>query len=242
MTSQKYKKSKSGDKIETQESMDHVQAEYVDQRTAIFENMKRVAKTVVRTFGRNCEIAIHDFQDLEHSLIHLEGTVTGRSLGAPITNLVVKAWRKEGDTVNDIVNYPSTSRSGHRLKSSTTFIRDNSGIVIGAFCVNFDLTELDSIQNVIDDISRMESDDKNINETFATYINETTDAVMDAAIKKAGKHPAAMKKDEKLEFIRILDDEGAFLIKGMVGHIAKTMGVSIYTVYSYMRQIKGDSR
>lgn len=213
------------------------------ERAAIFANMKEVARTVVRTFGRNCEIALHDFRDLECSLIHLEGTVTGRKLGAPITNLVIKAWRKEGDAVRDIVNYPSTSRGGHRLKSSTSFLRDGAGRVIGAFCINFDLSEFEAMQSAIEDLTRLDSqEDKGVGETFAAYINETNDAVMEAAIRKAGKHPSGMSREEKLEFIRILDEEGAFLIKGMVGYVAQAMNVSIYTVYNYMRQIKNGQR
>lgn len=213
------------------------------ERAAIFENLKGVARTVVRTFGRNCEIALHDFQDLEHSLVHLEGTVTGRKLGAPITNLVIKAWRKDGDAVRDLVNYPSTSRGGHHLKSSTSFIRDGAGRVIGAFCLNFDLSEFEAMQSAIEDLTRVDtSEDKGVGETFAAYINETNDAVMEAAIRKAGKHPSGMNREEKLEFIRILDEEGAFLIKGMVGYVAQVMNVSIYTIYNYMRQIKSGQR
>ncbi len=213
------------------------------ERAIIFENMKQVARTVVSTFGRNCEIALHDFQDLEHSLVHLEGTVTGRNLGAPITNLVIKAWRKEGDAVRDLVNYPSTSRGGHRLKSSTSFLRDGAGRVIGAFCLNFDLSEFEAMHSAIDDLTRVDSlEDKGVGETFAAYINETNDAVMEAAIRKAGRHPSGMNRSEKLEFIRILDGEGAFLIKGMVSYVATAMNVSIYTVYNYMRQIKGGQR
>lgn len=212
------------------------------ERTAIFENLKRVAATVVRTFGRNCEIAIHDFRDLERSLVHLEGTVTGRKLGAPITNLVIRAWRNEGDAVRDMVNYPSKARSGHNLKSSTTFVRNAAGQVIGAFCINFDLTELEAIQGAIGDLGRVEGEDKGLSETFAAYVNETNEAVMAAAIAKAGKHPSVMSREEKLEFIRILDEEGAFLIKGMVNYVAKTLSVTIYTVYNYLRQIKGSQR
>ncbi len=212
------------------------------ERAIIFENMKQIARTVVRTFGRNCEIALHDFQDLEHSLIHLEGTITGRKLGAPITNLVIKAWRKEGDAVRDMVNYPSTSRGGHRLKSSTSFIRDSAGRVIGAFCINFDLSEFEAAQSAIEDLTRVDTqENKGVGETFAAYINETNDAVMEAAIRQAGKHPSIMNREEKIELIRILDGEGAFLIKGMVSYVAQAINVSIYTVYNYIRQVKNGS-
>ena len=64
-----------------------------EEERAIFANAIRQARMLQRTLGPLCEVAIHDFRDLEHSLIHLEGSLTGRKLGAPITNIVVKAWR-----------------------------------------------------------------------------------------------------------------------------------------------------
>ena len=67
---------------------------------------------------------------------------------------------------------------------------------------------------------------------------DTSLAILEAAIRRAGKHPSLMNREEKKDFIRILDEEGAFLIKGVVQHVAKEMQVSIYTVYNYMRQIK----
>ncbi len=89
--------------------------------------------------------------------------------------------------------------------------------------------------------SPVEGEDK-VERDVRAYVNETNEAVMAAAIAKAGKHPSVMNREEKLEFIRILDEEGAFLIKGMVNYVAKTLSVTIYTVYNYLRQIKGSQR
>lgn len=49
----------------------------------IFANAVRVAGMVARTLGPFCEVAVHDFSDMQHSLIHLEGSLTGRRVGAP---------------------------------------------------------------------------------------------------------------------------------------------------------------
>lgn len=94
-----------------------------EEERAIFANAIRQARMLQRTLGPLCEVAIHDFRDLEHSLIHLEGSLTGRKLGAPITNIVVKAWRQQGDDVADIVGYPSSTPGGKSLKTSTSFLR-----------------------------------------------------------------------------------------------------------------------
>ncbi len=90
---------------------------------SIFENMKRVADGIVSTFGRNCEVAIHDLSDLNHSLIYMAGSVTGRSRGAPITDLVLQALRREGEGIRDMANYRARTGDGKTLKSSSTFIK-----------------------------------------------------------------------------------------------------------------------
>lgn len=42
-------------------------------------------KGLAETFGSNCEVVLHDFSDLQHSIIAIEnGHVTGRSLGSPM--------------------------------------------------------------------------------------------------------------------------------------------------------------
>ncbi len=204
----------------------------------LFTNLKNLARPIAQTFGRNCEVVLHDFRDFEHSLIHIEGNVTNRQLGAPITNLVVKAWRNEGDTVRDFVNYSSVTKSGRALKCSTSFIRNSAGKVFGAMCINYDIVEFENCLRSLQNFVRVESQESGVTETFATYLGETSEAVIEGAVREAGKHPANMSRQERLEFIRILDKNGAFLIKGVVHQLARVLNVSIYTVYNYMRQVK----
>ena len=41
----------------------------VNERDCIFLSVKNIAAATAKTFGRNCEVAIHDFERLQHSLI-----------------------------------------------------------------------------------------------------------------------------------------------------------------------------
>lgn len=147
--------------------------------------------------GPLCEVAIHDFRDLEHSLIHLEGSLTGRKLGAPITNIVVKAWRQQGDDVADIVGYPSSTPGGKSLKSSTSFLRRADGRVIGAFCMNIDLSDLLHFQAVLHPLLHVDPLERDVSETFAACTGDTSLAILEAAIRRAGKHPSLMNREEK---------------------------------------------
>ena len=218
------------------------------ERDALFRNLGQLAETLVRTLGCNCEVAVHDFRDTEHSLVHISGNLTGRSPGAPITNLVVmKAWKAEGDAVRNIANYLTTTATGRILKSSTCFIRDAKGSVIGAVGINLDLTAFRAVQSGIESLVRLEDStgdqqeeraENRGREDFIAYLVETNDAVLEAAVRKAGKHPSTMNRKEKFDFVRLLEAEGAFLVKGMVATVARTMNISIYTVYKYLRRIK----
>ncbi|MBW1920744.1 MAG: PAS domain-containing protein, partial [Deltaproteobacteria bacterium] len=42
----------------------------MDEKEYVFDLLKRVADGVVRTFERNCEVAIHDLANLRHSFIY----------------------------------------------------------------------------------------------------------------------------------------------------------------------------
>lgn len=60
---------------------------------------------IVKMFGDRCEVAVHDFTNLQHSLIHLAGNVTGRKIDPPITDLVLNELTKKQEDVQDIPSY-----------------------------------------------------------------------------------------------------------------------------------------
>jgi predicted transcriptional regulator YheO len=214
----------------------------MDERDCIFESFKNIAAAISKTFGRNCEIAVHDFNRLPNSLIHIEGKVTRRKPGAPITDLVLRKLRREGNNVNDIYNYKTIDKGGDVIKSSTAFIRDSSGKVIGAFCINFRIVDYLNAISMLQEFTQLSNTHEEARmETFASSLNETIESMLEKAIKKAGKQPATMTKEEKVRLVATLEYEGAFLIKGSVGFVAKAMGVSIYTVYNYLKKVRSSS-
>ncbi len=216
--------------------------EFMEERDCIFTSLKNIAAAMVKTFGRNCEIAIHDLNLLPNSLIYIEGELTQRKPGAPVTDLVLRALRREGNDVADICNYKTIAKGGAVLKSSTAFIRDSSGKVIGAFCINFRIVDyLNAISMLQDFTQTSNANGVGRLETFASSLNETIEALLETAIKKAGKQPATMTKEEKVSLVASLEYAGAFLIKGAVDFAAKAMGVSKYTVYNYLKEVRSST-
>ncbi|WP_204278824.1 PAS domain-containing protein, partial [Enterobacter hormaechei] len=71
------------------------------------------------------------FEDLRHSVIHIvNGHVTGRSLGAPVTNIALEKLSKFNRTDQMWEVYFNT-KSVRPFKSSSTLIVNNAGTPIG---------------------------------------------------------------------------------------------------------------
>lgn len=206
---------------------------------AIISNLIRTAQVIAETFGRNCEVAVHDLSNLNKSLIFIAGNITQRKPGAPITDLVVKILHQEGDQAKDMVGYKSITKDGRILKSSTTFIRNSQGKIIAALCINFDITDFQQIQTAIGDLINLScqtSDEKK--ETFTSTVHETIDSLVAQSVEIVGKPPANMQMEDKIKFVATMEQKGAFLIKGSVDYIATILGVSKFTVYNYLQRVR----
>ena len=47
-----------------------------------------------------------------------------------------------------------------------------------------------------------------------------------------------LRREEKLELIRFMDQRGIFLLKGAVDQVGSRMGISRVTVYSYIDEVR----
>lgn len=210
-----------------------------EEKKLLLENLIDIANVIVETFGKNCEVAVHDLDDLQKSLVYISGNVTKRKPGAPITDLVVKALRKEGNEVKNITNYRTSTVDGRPIKSSTCFSRNSNGEVVCALCINFEITEYLNSISMIENFIRVDSkkhQDKA--ETFASLPNETISSLFDEAVAQIGKQPTTMTAEEKIKLVEKLEYKGAFMIKGAVDQIALAMGVSKFSVYSYLKKVR----
>ncbi|MTI85865.1 MAG: transcriptional regulator [Firmicutes bacterium] len=198
-----------------------------------------VAEGLAKTFGSNCEVVIHDLRIPEASLIYVAGTVTGRQIGAPVTNIVLENIKKFGSQCKDIIGYKNITKEGRILKSSTIFARDADGNIIGCLCINYDVTELLIHKNHLEQfISFGDHRDSNhaSGELFASDVSEVLESMIDQVISKMGKPIPGMQKDDKIKVVLELDDKGVFLIKGAIDKVAAMLGVSRYTIYNYLEE------
>ncbi|WDV44436.1 helix-turn-helix transcriptional regulator [Clostridiaceae bacterium M8S5] len=209
---------------------------------SVIENInfyKSLMSNIARQFGSNCEVILHDFSnsEFENTVVEVQnGHVTGREVGNSPTNLFFESYKKNKD---DAKPYITTTEDGKVIKSTTTHIRNKKGDIIGAICINFDISHLILAENAIKSIS-----DYNLNndkrETFTKNVTELLDQSLYECEQFIGKPPSLMTKEEKLKVLEFLDDNGIFLISKSSNRVCNFLGISKYTLYNYLDEIRSN--
>ena len=103
---------------------------------------QRLLDMLQQQFGEKSEIILHDLTgDYNHSIVSIRnGYITDRKVGDCGSNLGLEVLRgtvKDGDRYNYVIN----AQDGKLLRSSTMFLKDDDGKIIGSLCINTDITE-----------------------------------------------------------------------------------------------------
>jgi predicted transcriptional regulator YheO len=207
------------------------------------EFLKRLAKGIVAIFGKRCEVVIHDFTDISSSLVHIEGDISQRSVGAPITDFAYKLVSDFGNDAPDRLGYRNTLDNGKVIKCSTMFVRDDEGTIEGCIGINFDVSDFVFLSKAFFEFDALKTavngnGSDHPKEHFAKNFPETMESIIDGMLADYRKVPTMMNREEKKQFVHKLDKSGVFNIKGAVNYLAKVLGVSRYTVYSYLKEVR----
>lgn len=203
--------------------------------------LKQIAAGFAKEFGSNCEIVIHDLQaeNLEHSIVHIEnGQVTNRQIGDGSSKVVLKTidmLKKNPEGLTDHLGYLTKTASGQILKSSTMYIRDETGEIRYLLSLNYDITNLMLIDQTVKSLIETEDSTKDKPpEQIVSNVTDLLDQLIEQSVALIGKPAALMNKEEKVTAIRFLNDAGAFLITKSGDKVSKYFGISKFTLYSYI--------
>ena len=102
-----------------------------------------------KAMGPNTEIVLHDLDVPDKSIMAIaNGHISGRQLGGPVTDFAL--WfMKQGDAaaIPMMTGYRAVNAEGKICRSSSYFIRDDSGHMRGMLCINVDVSELVHIRD-----------------------------------------------------------------------------------------------
>ena len=196
-----------------------------------------IANMIAKTFGRQCEVVIHDLSIPQNSVVYtLNNHVTGRQIGQSFEHLVKEVLLSKNFDGDCTANYMTVIKDGREIKSSTTLLRDSGGKPIGALCINVDVKPLKDAMSFLGDLLNVEQAKPEADVEPFSNVMEIVDDLIDKIIDQ--DNVDNLKRKDKLDLIQFMDDKGVFLIKGAIDKVAERLNISKVTVYSYLDEIK----
>jgi len=207
------------------------------EKREVFDLLKDVGLALSAMLGKSCEVVIHDTSDLEHSIVWLEGDVTGRKVGGMMSDVGLESLRK-GET-HPVFNYTTYTETGKTLKSCSIWLRDPRGEVYGAFCINLDVTAVQQLQAFLRDLSP-DTARADLGETHAQSLHDLLDAMIAECEYRLGTTADDMTKDQRIQMVRLLEERGAFQVRNSVAYVASRAGVTRKTIYNDLSEVAKD--
>ena len=207
----------------------------------ILESHAKVLDGLAEYLGGGYELVLHSLENLDASVIKIiNGHHTGRTAGAPITDLALGMLGKINDEEGvEGISYFGKTRKGEPLKSTTIIIRGSQNLPIGLLCINFHLNT--PLQDILANFVQMGTANGNgVSENFAVDVQDTIMTALEAAKKKVAEMTLASPNAYNKTLIAILEEQGVFKLKGAVVAVAEVLGVSKNTVYMHIRALQED--
>lgn len=189
--------------------------------------------------GTETEVVLYDLEADEVIEI-LNGGHSGRKKGSPPTPFLQKLKVEYDPEQNYIANYKGEFDNKEFV--SSTYLIKNEGKLVGAVCINRDITAAKAVQrdlekllsgyNLISAEPKEEAVEK-FDDTIIVIVKEKIQAAMD----EIGVDSQRMTAKEKKKVVMILKRQGVTRMKGAVAEIANKLDISVPTVYRYMSEV-----
>lgn len=207
--------------------------------------------------GPDYEVVLHDVRDTQNSIIAISnGNVSGRGLGAPLTDYAKKILLEKVFEQKDYLhNYQAiAAENDTMLRSSTFFIRGEGGEVELLLCVNFTDARY---RELSDRILKLRHPDEFVEsnfvynevkasrewvrtpeaETFHGSIFTAIDEAVGHVLGQANVPVDRLTMDEKMEIIAILEKNGVFRLKSAVKQVSQKLKCSQASIYRYLGRL-----
>lgn len=226
------------------------------ERDQLLFLLAQLVGPLAQAFPGTAEVLLHDLSKLPNSIVAIAGDVTGRHVGDPATDVLLRHL-KSGDT-SPLVGYRTELPGGREGRSTTVILRLDTGEPAAALCVNSDVTDWRTVSTLLDGLLTLGGRDLRRGaapelrtpdpsaapvqggEIFAHSVDDLADAVIGQAIASTGMPVELMKKRHKLRVVAELESRGLFMVRDAVEMAATALRVSRYTIYNYLNELAAE--
>lgn len=199
-----------------------------------FELLDRLARGIAETFGSGCETLVQDFSLPSHPILSIyNGHISGREVGSTMDILGTRRALNAETLVSDLVNLYAATPDGRQIKSSTFHMMgEGYNLALG---IDFDFTSLVYANRILVDLMSADAD---LQSAMWQTGDNGLQEVFEECLAAIGKPVSELSKRDRARLVALLDQRNAFSFRKSVPFVAKRLGVSRYTVYKYLGEIR----
>ena len=190
-----------------------------------------------KTLGPDYEVVLHEILPENSRVAAIaNGSISGRSVGAPITNAALRMiMQKQYETSDYNLNYTGQLANGKTIRSSTMFIKDG-GKLVGLLCINFYLNT--PLSHLLDSLCAPAQQSPAVTETFAENTRELVVQSVEQARAQVMADGSILPSNKNREIVALLHRWNIFKIKDSVPLTAQALDISPNTVYLHLRNVR----
>jgi predicted transcriptional regulator YheO len=208
-----------------------------------------------KVLGPQYEVVFHDLTDKKYEIAAIaNGQISGRKIGAPLTDLALQFLMDKTYQESDyIANYCGLTKAESQIRSSTMFVKNEKGELIGMLCINCDNGKANEIVTNLRSLFQLDMPDAvpvpcietykepeaapAAIETFPQSIAHLVASVLKQTLPDSNIPKERLTQNEKLKIVDILNQKGIFLIKGAVTETAAQLCSSEASIYRYLSKL-----
>ncbi len=203
--------------------------------------------------GEDTEVLLRDCRKPKHDIIAIaNGHVSGRTVGAPITDFTLSILANEQWKEKDYVaNYTGVANPNKKLRASTFFIREN-GMLVGQLCINVNLEKYEMMSEQIRRLGGMhlmpqKEEEMDGGKAVEHFSNDVIHELLEQAVTRTvGSCEELVRQrltqDDRVSIVTELNRNGLFQLKGAVSEIAEYLYCSEASIYRYLSKVtKGNA-
>ncbi|AEC02576.1 helix-turn-helix transcriptional regulator [Parasphaerochaeta coccoides] len=230
---------------------------------ALIDSTKAFMHSLDELLGSDCEVVVHVWNPQRREIvIHsiINGHVTERKKNGPLITQDMEVFSNETISNEDVIDsYYTRTKNGKIIKSISTLLRNAEKEPIAIFCINVNLSA-----PMISWINRFSPSSgtriANNGGTFPPFpilsisptdnkptptkaansgdSKETIPLLIDETLAQMTANTNISSSNIKKDMIEKLYLSGIFELKGAIEIVAGKLGLSRFTIYHYLREVK----
>jgi predicted transcriptional regulator YheO len=103
--------------------------------------------------------------------------------------------------------------------------------------MNADMTVIQMAHSWLDKLLNQHKEPEPVH-SASPDMDVLTKEILNEAVKRLGKPVSLMNKEEKIRAVELMLERGLFMVKGGVEKAAAVLGVTRFTVYNYLEELR----